>query len=1182
MIPETCSSDGVRAAPKLTENAQKVLRARYLKKDEAGECMEAPADLFDRVAANIADVEVLYGATDVERRQWQDRYYRLMASGDFMPNSPTLMNAGREMGMLSACFVLPVRDSIVDIFDSIKHTALIQKAGGGTGFAFDELRPTGDFIASSGGTTSGPITFWRAFSEATNAIQQGAFRRGANMGMMYIHHPDILKFLHAKQDLSQFTNYNISVKVTDDWMDEYLADPDSPHIVRNPRNGKAFAIPRSYKIWESDIRALIEVDCVRPVSPASGERYHRSPRMTGPLPAELRGMVYTKREIWKIIVDNAWQTGEPGVVFIDRINEHNPTPHVGRIEATNPCGEQPLLPYEACNLGSVNLGAFILNACTPQADVDWERLKTAVHVSTRFLDNVIDANNYPLDEIDHICKANRKIGLGVMGFADALYRLNVAYNSEEGVAWGERLMKFVNDEAHAYSEHLARTRGCFPNWKGSLWHARNRMMRNSAVTTVAPTGTISIIANCSGGIEPMFSLAFVRNVLKGQKEGARPLVEVNETFESVARQRGIHSPALMERLAAEGTLAHIDGIPDDLRRVFVCAHDVAPEWHMRMQAAFQRHCDSSISKTINFPQSASRDDVERIYRLAYDLRCKGVTVYRDGCRECQPMALTGKDDASAGKQGEAGVAAPTSQAAPERGNGDASAGRPTPAAPRANGHEPHGAAARSGASDAPLAPSSASRLAGLVPGAGSSNSRGPGPGGRAVRQDVAVPTAASAPAPVIPPPFAIEAGAPAFEPRDLPEIASGLRIRQMTPFGNMHVKITVDPRTQRELEVFAQLGKGGDVANSDLEGICRTASLWLRAGGSLRHLIKQWDGIGSSLQIPTKVGRIMSLPDGLACALKKYLRAKERFGLRALLLGEIDLAELDRPGNAVLDRAAYVGHEHATDGSGHGAGANGNGGDAGGNRNGGNHGNGNGANGRAAAGTGREAVAAPGSNPPHGDGARVAGAAVDSHAFVGRPSADTRAGRASAATLGGQSPGAVSLGPEPGAAAAAQALPWSAGGGAGVPRASSLSLDDRRTPDADAAGFSTLTEGGVAAVAVATPERIAERLRSVDVEAEIAPADVESRCTQSRDTPGGAPSDIGDAAEPFFDLSSPDGEPVCAGAAGIDEVDSPAASRLIADHDPASGYKLICPECHSKISRQEGCQKCHGCGWAAC
>ncbi|MFH1748834.1 MAG: adenosylcobalamin-dependent ribonucleoside-diphosphate reductase [Planctomycetota bacterium] len=811
-------SERFKDEPELTENGHKVLAARYLKKNEAGECIETPGVLFHRVADTIANVELEYGASENERQEWGHRFYTLMTSGKFMPNSPTLMNAGREMGMLSACFVLPVRDSVVDIFNSIKHTALIQKAGGGTGFAFDELRPTGDYIKSSGGTTSGPISFWRAFSEATNAIQQGAFRRGANMGMMYIHHPDILKFLHAKQDLKQFNNYNISVKVTDTWMEEFRADPDSPHVVRNPRNGMAFVIPRDVDIWESNTRDLIEVDCVEPIPESSKETYYTTPRLTGTLSKELMEQVYSKQHVWDIVVRNAWQTGEPGVVFMDRINRYNPTPKVGRIEATNPCGEQPLLPYEACNLGSINLGRFVRNACTAAADVDWEALRETVEVATRFLDNVIDANNYPLPEIESICHANRKIGLGIMGFADALYQLGIAYNSEGGVAWGERFMKFINDEGHRCSEELARERGCFPNWKGSIWQSQHkRLMRNAAVTTVAPTGTISIIANCSGGVEPLFALAFQRNVLRDQSAGDKPLVEVNATFRRVADRLGVLSDELLEDLIEKGSLHDIEGIPEDLRRVFVCAHDIAPVWHMRMQAAFQRHCDSSISKTINFAQDATPEDVQKIYDLAYELGCKGVTVYRDGCRAMQPMALKKED----------GVEETTKELL-------ATVNTPSQPAPPAR--------------DAP------------------------------VQQRI--------------------------EPADLPEIVSGLRIRQMTPFGNMHVKITVDLRSDRELEVFAQLGKGGDVATSDLEAICRMISLWLRAGGALRLVIKQLEGIGSSLQIPTRSGRIMSLGDGLACALKKYTRAKDRFGLRSLLLGEIDLGELDNPHPAPHTRAA--------------------------------------------------------------------------------------------------------------------------------------------------------------------------------------------------------------------------------------------------------------------------------------
>ncbi len=754
-----------------TENALRVLEARYLKKDETGRCTESPQDLFRRVAGAVADAELRYDPDPTIRSEWEHRFYRLMASQRFMPNSPTLMNAGREMGMLSACFVLPVPDSINGIFDSIKYTALIQKAGGGTGFAFDELRPTGDYIRSSGGTTSGPITFWRAFSEATNAIQQGAFRRGANMGMMNIDHPDILKFLHAKEDLTQFTNYNISVKISDAWMDAFEAAPKSPQVVTNPRNGDQYLVPKTIKVWEYNIRSLT------PIAEADVDTVE----------------YYTRQDIWNIIIKNAWRTGEPGIAFMDRINDANPTPHVGRMEATNPCGEQPLLPFEACNLGSVNLKMFVTDPGTPEAAVDWDALRETIHEATRFLDDVIDANNYPLPQIDEICKRNRKIGLGIMGFADALFQLGVGYNTEEGIAWGRRFMQFVDDESHACSEELAKTRGSFPNWTGSTWDTKHhRPMRNATCTTVAPTGTISILAGCSCGVEPLYSLAFYRNVLRGQDHGKKPMVEINPIFDKAAQARGLLSGELMDQIAREGTLAGISNIPDDMRKVFVCAHDIAPDWHVRMQAAFQEHCDAAISKTINFPECATIDDVETIYREAYRLRCKGVTVYRNGCRQFQPMALKGSD---------------------------------------------------------------------------------------AKEQPAAEKKAVARPVP---------------EPMDLHDIAAGVRIRQITPFGNMHVQITVNVETEQDLEVFAQLGKGGDLATSDLEAICRMISLWLRSGGKLHHVIRQLKGIGSSLQIATKEGKIRSLGDGLARALEKYSRAKSKFGLKNLIIGRFDSAELDR------------------------------------------------------------------------------------------------------------------------------------------------------------------------------------------------------------------------------------------------------------------------------------------------
>ncbi len=779
------------AQPELAENALRVLKARYLKKDEKGRVTESPADLLRRVAKSIAEVELLHDSDDENRRDWEDRFYSLMATGRFMPNSPTLMNAGREMGMLSACFVLPVGDSIDEIFDSIKYTALIQKAGGGTGFAFDELRPTGDYISTSGGTTSGPISFWRAFSEATNAIQQGAFRRGANMGMMNIHHPDILKFLHAKENLDQFNNYNISVKISDEWMEQFLSDPDGDHVVVNPRTGLRYTMPKDLDIWKYDLRTLIPLDAVE----ASGQDCADSEAAPAGEAKNADVAVYSRRDLWTIIITNAHRTGEPGVAFMDRINANNPTPHIGRMEATNPCGEQPLLPFEACNLGSINLALFVVDGDTGSPPhVDWDALRTTVHESTRFLDNVIDANKYPLPQIDRICKSNRKIGLGVMGFADALFKLGVAYDSEAGVEWGERFMRFLDEESHRCSEQLAARRGPFPNWKGSIWDTKfHRPMRNATCTTVAPTGTISIIASCSGGIEPLYSLAFYRNVLRGQDEGRAPMIEVNPIFKKVAEDQGFMSEGMMERVATDGTLAHLDDVPDNVKRLFVCAHDIAPEWHMRMQAAFQKTCDASISKTINFPNESAVDDVDKIYRLAYELNCKGVTVYRDGCRAHQPMALKKQD------------AAKTDSTA----------------------------------------------------------------------------SADETPSPPV-----------TLKPAALPDIQSAIRVRQLTPFGNMHINITVDPRTEQELEVFAQLGKGGDLANSDLEAICRMISLWLRSGGELLLVIRQLHSIGSSLQVQTREGKIMSLGDGLARGLRKYLDVKNECGLGVLLAGKFDLETL--------------------------------------------------------------------------------------------------------------------------------------------------------------------------------------------------------------------------------------------------------------------------------------------------
>jgi len=749
--------------PDLTENARTVLERRYLKKDpNTGKVCETPRELFWRVASCVAKADVTFPGGSPERALEVARdFYRLMAKRLFMPNSPTLMNAGREMGMLSACFVLPVEDSIEGIFDSIKATAMIQKAGGGTGFSFSRLRPQGDLVRSSGGTTEGPLSFIQVFSKATDAIQQGAFRRGANMGILRVDHPDIVKFITFKDDLGMLTNYNISVTVTNRFISELRAKPETIHQVQNPRT----------KQWT---------------------KLEKTDKEGKPL-----GGHWTVGEIWNMIVDHAWRTGEPGVVFIDRVNEKNPIKNVGLIEATNPCGEQPLHPYDSCNLGSINLGALIKGS-GKTARFDWDEYKTIIHTTTRFLDNVIEVNKYPLPQIDNMSKTTRRIGLGVMGFADALYKLGIAYNSAEGCAFGEKIMQVLNDESHLASEILAEERGVFPAWEGSDWEKQGRRLRNSYTTTVAPTGTISIIANCSGGIEPMFSLAFIRQVMKDTQGRPTIMREVNYVFDQISRERSFYSDEMIDDIVAKGTLQYRDDVPEDVKRVFVTAHDISPFWHMKMQSAFQRHCDSSISKTINFPHEATPEDVRTIFELAIDEDVKGVTVYRDGCREMQPMALSSSSKKTEEKAAEAAPAKPS---------------------------------------------------------------------------DVGLRTTVN------------ERGDEELNPIKLPEIMSCLRIRQMTPFGNMHVKVSVDPISGREREVFAQLGKGGDVANSDLEAICRILSLWLRSNGSLKMAIKQLEGIGSSLTVPTKDGRIMSLADGLATALGRYIAAKDEHGLHSLLLG---------------------------------------------------------------------------------------------------------------------------------------------------------------------------------------------------------------------------------------------------------------------------------------------------------
>ena len=757
-------------AAELTENARIVLGKRYLKKDTEGTPTEEPEVMFWRVARTIAAVDADYGASEAAVDEVARQFYDLMINGKFEPNSPTLMNAGRPLGQLSACFVLPVDDAISNgksgIYDTLRSMALVHQSGGGTGFSFSRLRPEGENVRSTMGVASGPVSFMRLYDASTDVVKQGGTRRGANMGILRVDHPDIRAFIACKNDTTQITNFNISVAITDAFMDA-VANDESYDLV-NPKTGEVVGQDNA-------------------------------------------------REIFDLIVHGAWLTGEPGTFFVDRANEYNPVPHLGAYEATNPCGEQPLLPYDVCNLGSVNLGLFVKDdagiGTDPDEGIDWEALRQVVHLSTHFLDNVIDANQYPLPEIHDLAQRIRRIGLGVMGWADMLVRLGIPYDSPEGVALGRKVMGFLNEEARVASEKLAETRGVFTEWERSIWGpdetaARRadgsrvrpeRPLRNCNLTTVAPTGTISIFAGCSGGIEPLFAVAFMRN------QAGSLMPDVNPDFVRMAKEGGWYSDDLMERIAQEGHI-HFDEVPEDVQRTFRTAHDITPEWHVRMQAAFQEHCDSAISKTTNFPREATEEQVREIYELAFSLGCKGVTVYRDGSREGQVLSTgkTGKKDVPA--EVTANISELEHQLADAR-------------------EEAHNLRHE--------------------------NER--------IRSELRE--------------HDMTAGA-ARQKRQRPQALRGYTMKMISPLGDLYVTINED-QSGRPFEVFCTLGKAGGPAMADAEAIGRLISLGLRSGIPIRQVKDQLRGISCDRAVGLGPNKVLSAPDAIGQAIERYLEEKE-------------------------------------------------------------------------------------------------------------------------------------------------------------------------------------------------------------------------------------------------------------------------------------------------------------------
>ena len=785
----------------LSENARIVLARRYLKKDEAGQPTEEPETMFWRIARVIAEEDGRYGASDAAVEEVARSFYELMTRGQFEPNSPTLMNAGRPLGQLSACFVLPVEDALSNgasgIYDTLRAMALVHQSGGGTGFSFSRLRPEGDTVRSTMGVASGPVSFMRLYDASTEVVKQGGTRRGANMGILRVDHPDIREFITCKNDTSQVTNFNISVAMTDAFM-------------RAVRNGEEYDV----------------------VSPRTGQVAGRE----------------KAREIFDMIVEGAWKTGEPGVFFVDRANEHNPVPRLGSYEATNPCGEQPLLAYDVCNLGSINVGAFAREGHfeRPEDGIDWEEFGRVVHLSTHFLDNVIDANRYPLGEIDDLARKIRRVGLGIMGWADLLARLGVRYDSDEGVALGRTVMAFIEEETRVASEKLAEARGVFPAWEESIWGpddecARDpsgnrirdhRRLRNCNLTTVAPTGTISIIAGCSGGIEPLFAVAFMRN----QADVMMP--DVNEDFVARAKAEGWHSDDLMKRIAEEGHI-HFDEVPQEVQDVFRTAHDITPEWHVRMQAAFQDHVDSAISKTTNFAFEATRTDVRKIYEMAFELGCKGVTVYRDGSRPMQVLS-TGKT----GQEDESGAFPELEELKGQLADA------------RAEKHELEGVLDK-------------------------------------VRLQLKE--------------HDREAAA-ARHKRQRPSMLRGRTMKLESPLGDLYVTINEDDKG-KPFEVFCTVGKAGGAAMADSEAIGRLISLSLRSGIPITAVRDQLRGISCDRAVGVGPQKVLSAPDAIAQAIERYLAEKE--GVQEMLPIEVPVtvkgvAGVVGQGEYVVDHTAQT------------------------------------------------------------------------------------------------------------------------------------------------------------------------------------------------------------------------------------------------------------------------------------